>query len=148
MTEQTYLQRLAASGKVPGLTRPCPGFNSYVGGWLPCPVVGYTAKATEKDKRRPITERGEVDPCGGSGQVPVSEAEVVLALWDFARSEGCQVLRGEKTTILVSIPFRVPMYLLPREHRLPIADIVAESDGTDAESLAHALCDALGLVKP
>ncbi len=143
----TYLEKLAQA------TKPCPnceggstiyGYDQVLekiadlhatedvrGFMVPCPACHGRDKV-------PLIP-GLTRPCpgedwGGSSQVPVSPAEVLVALWNFARSKDWQVLRGVQTTALIEVEIMGDKF---------VGQVIVEVDGTDVEALAEALFKAL-----
>lgn len=69
----------------------------------------------------------------------LSEAEALAAMWECARNNNWQVLRGIVTTALAKIDVMGDGSI--------VGEVVGEVKGTDPEALAEALVKALGLVK-
>ena len=109
---------------VPGLTRPCPGWH----------VVSYPGEG--------ITHVGA--SCAAarcSGQVPVSEAEALVALLAYCNTNGIAVTYWPETLRLKS-PVNFKPVEIEKEGRGNYCGFAFSAD-----TLAEALCRALGLVK-
>ena len=118
--------RCGGTGKVPlvpELTREC----------VRCEGSGKLA-VVRFPRRRP-EDRYPCSDCGGTGREPVSEAEAVLAMKEFARKQW-------PTCLVVFGPRSVSLH---EESLLVLANGKAAANGTDANTLAQALCLALGL---
>ena len=120
-----YLQTLAeakdAQGEplVPGLRRPCPDCKGK--GQLREIVYGTP----------PINPTLYPCKCGGSGQVPVSEAKALLAMLDYCHAQNWAVHMFPRTVWIGSGEHNIGSALAP-----------------GIAGLAEAVCKARGLVKP